>query len=92
MRFCCRAFEYWHNAAGERGFGVFVAHDASPEPLFVIQHRALDSNGSPPALAPTPLSLVSDLIIKFCPWCGLKLEDFYLETARNIDRTDLKVI
>ena len=92
MTFCCRAFEYWFERAGERGFGVFSAHDTAPKPLFVIQHRALDRDGSSPAFAPTPFSLVSDLIIQFCPWCGSNLEDFYRDATLDIDRTNLKVI
>ena len=91
MKFCCLGFEHWHNAAGTRGFGVFAADGEHGPAMFLIQHRALDANGRPPEQSPSPLSLVSDLIIQFCPWCGTKLGEFYRDTDQ-IDRTDLKLL
>jgi hypothetical protein len=79
--------------AGKRGFGLFAScQDDSKQPVFVVQHRALDADAKPPTFAPSPLSLVSDLIIQFCPWCGTKLDEFYREIARKMDRSSLKVI
>jgi hypothetical protein len=91
MRFCCRAFEYWHGMAGTRGFGAFAAEMQGAAATFIIQHRALDSDGNPPAFTASPLSLVSDLVIQFCPWCGVKLDEFYL-SVEQISRTDLKLL
>lgn len=92
MRFCCRAFEYWHSMAGKRGFGVFAAEIGNPPAAFVIQHRALDSGENPPAFSPVPLSLISDLVIQFCPWCGTRLDEFYRGTVEQIDKTGFKLI
>jgi hypothetical protein len=92
MRFCCRAFEYWYGMAGTRGFGAFAAENGNTPTTFVIQHRALDNDATPPAFSPSPLSLVSDLIIQFCPWCGTKLDEFYRGHEQHIDRTNLKLL
>jgi hypothetical protein len=92
MKFCCRAFEHWHGAAGTRGFGVFAAESEQDQAMFLIQHRALDADARSPEYSPSPLSLVSDLIIQFCPWCGTKLDEFYRVTKKQIDRTDLKLL
>lgn len=92
MKYCCRAFEHWHGAAGTRGFSVFAAGSNQGPAMFLIQHRALDADGRPPEFSPSPLSLVSDLIIQFCPWCGTKLDESYRNTQTQIDRTDLKLL
>lgn len=78
--------------AGMRGFGTFAAEIGSTPASFIIQHRALDSGASAPAFSPSPLSLVSDLVVQFCPWCGVKLDEFYRGQERQIDRTDLKLL
>lgn len=92
MKFCCRAFEHWNGAAGTRGFGLFAAESEQGPAMFLIQHRALDADTRPPEFSPSPLSLVSDLIIQFCPWCGTRLDQFYRDTQAQIDRTDLKLL
>jgi hypothetical protein len=92
MGYCCRAFEYWHGMAGMRGFGAFAAQIGSTPASFIIQHRALDSDASAPAFSSSPLSLVSDLVVQFCPWCGVKLDEFYRGQEQKIERTDLKLL
>jgi hypothetical protein len=78
--------------AGTRGFGAFTADLGGDSSTFIIQHRALDSAASPPAFSPSPLSLVSELVIQFCPWCGVKLDEFYRGLEKQIDRNDLKLL
>ena len=91
MTFCCRGFEWHFGYAGARGFSVLsVGKFYKDETAFFLQHRALDIGAEPPAFAPSPLSLVSDLVIQFCPWCGTKLEEFY-GASPEIMRSDLKI-
>lgn len=92
MRFCCKAFEYWHGMAGTRGFGAFAADVENPPVLFVIQHRAVDDDAGPPPFTASPLAMVSELLIQFCPWCGVKLDGFYRGNEKEIDRSDLKLL
>ena len=65
MKWCCLAFKEHFKFAGTRGFAVFVSTKDDP-PVFVLQHRSLDSGAS---LTHTnvPLSLFADLLIGFCP-------------------------
>ena len=39
----------------------------------------------------TPLSLVTDTRIQFCPWCGVKLSGYYAKRISELDRSDLQV-
>ena len=90
MRFCCTTFEYWSSMAGARGFGIFTARFPGDEVAFIIQHRALDNDVDPP-ITTTRLSLVSELRIHICPWCGVVLKDFYGTSANEMQRSDLKI-
>lgn len=76
--------------AGSRGFGIFVSTTNEPEPVFILQHRALDE-GAPNPNTTHPLSLVTDAHIQFCPWCGANLKGFYRDTFKKLDRSDLRI-
>ena len=90
MKWCCLGFQGNFQKAGTRGFGVFVTTQNGPEPEFVLQHRAVDPGKSVTSLD-YPVSLVSDMQLQFCPWCGVKLKDWYRKTFKELDRPDLKV-
>jgi hypothetical protein len=90
MKWCCMGFQGNFQMAGSRGFGIFVSTRDSPEPEFILQHRALDKD-SPSLKTSYPVSLVSDVHIQFCPWCGVRLREFYQKTHIEMDRSDLKV-
>jgi len=62
----------------------------SGEPAFILQYRALDP-GSPIPDTNYPLSTVSDMHIQFCPWCGVRLKEFYRRTYHELDRSALRV-
>jgi hypothetical protein len=90
MKWCCMGFQGNFEMAGSRGFGIFVSTRDSPERDFILQHRALDKD-SPSLNASYPVSLVSDVHIQVCPWCGVRLREFYPKTYTELDRSDLKV-
>jgi len=90
MKWCCMGFEGNFQMAGARGFGTFVSRKDGQEPSFILQHRAVD----PGVVVPNsghPLSLVSDIHIQFCPWCGVKLRDFYKGSLAELDLSNLAV-
>jgi hypothetical protein len=77
--------------AGTRGFGVFsVGKFYKEETAFIIQHRAMELGAVPTFETTSPLSLVSEMHIQFCPWCGTQLNDFY-GASSEIMRPDLKL-
>jgi len=90
MKWCCMGFQGDFQMAGSRGFGIFVSTSDSPEPEFILQHRALDKD-SPSPKTSYPVSLVSDTHIEFCPSCDVRLREFYRKTYTELDRSDLKV-
>jgi hypothetical protein len=91
MKFCCRGFQHHFESSGSRGFGVFsVGKFYKEETAFIIQHRALDADGDSPPFAPSPLSVVSEMHIQFCPWCGIQLDKFY-GASPEIMKPDLKI-
>jgi hypothetical protein len=90
MKWCCKVFQGWFEEAGKRGLGVFVSTQGDPEPAFILQHRALNP-GVPAPQTDSPLSLVSDVHISFCPWCGADLKRAYRDSFRELDRSELRV-
>jgi hypothetical protein len=91
MRFCCEQFRLNFEMAGTRGFGLFsVGKFYKDETAFIIQHRAIEIGTEPPAFTKSSLSLVSEMHIQFCPWCGTQLNKFYGANPA-IMRPDLKL-
>ena len=90
MNWCCMGFEGHCLAAGGRGFSVLVSTRDGPAPSFILQHRALDPGAEVPP-STSPLSFVSDVKIRFCPWCGVNLSKWYRRTFGELDRSDLQV-
>ena len=88
MRFCCAQFEGICGFAGERGFGIVPYRNEGIQ-HFILQHRALDARANP-SFVSTPLSLVSELHLVFCPWCGVRLKDFYGDAA-PASRSELRI-
>jgi len=90
MKWCCKVFEGWFQEAGSRGLAVFVSALDGTEPAFILQFRASEP-GVPAPHTDSPLSVVSDVQIQFCPWCGARLASHYRDTYRELDRSDLKI-
>lgn len=93
MNWCCLTFKNWYEAAGLRGLTVLVGRTSSGEPEFVIQQRAIDMEidvRSFPAVD-YPISIVSDVGINFCPWCGRNLKKCYGKYIEQLYRPGLRV-
>ncbi|MGA8739548.1 MAG: hypothetical protein WB561_00010 [Terracidiphilus sp.] len=89
MKFCCREIEELHENSGLREFAVFTARYPDGF-VFVLQHRALDPDALPP-FTESPMSTVSELLLKYCPWCGVNLNQFYCDQLEELDRSGLKL-
>ena len=77
---CCRGFAHTFRSGGQRGFGVIVKRILDGQPMFLVQHRALDPEDMKSPLEARPgvkIEVISELVIVHCPWCGRKLEKFY---------------
>lgn len=90
MKWCCAVFQDHFAEAGSRGFGIFLVDSDREDPGFIFQFRAMDAGATAP-ICETPLSIVSDVHVHFCPWCGVKLARFYRKHYRELDRSELRV-
>src|SRR5258708_5430450 len=59
--------------------------------MFVLQHRAIEPNSPRPIDYNWPLSIVSEIGLQFCPWCGVRLKNWYRKVITELDRSDLAV-
>ena len=91
MRWCCIAFESRYEAAGERGIAILVGRNSAGKPEFVLQHRAVDKEIESLPITEYPLSVVSDICIHYCPWCGRKLDKWYGKYVDELYRPGLKI-
>ena len=91
MKWCCQAFQGNYDVAGERGFAILVDRDSDLRPRFILQHRAVKSGEEAKVTNRTPLSLVSETHIRFCPWCGTNLAIFYGNNTDALTRLKLKI-
>ena len=91
MKWCCPALKTWYEGAGERGFAILVGRDSASQPQFVVQQRSVDMGTEDSVKAETPLFLVSDIQIDYCPWCGRKLDKWYGKSVDALSRSDLKI-
>jgi hypothetical protein len=84
VKWCCGTFKGWYDSAGERGIGVLVDRQTDGASTFTIQSRSIDLDDEGPTDHPRPITLVTDVQIHFCPWCGRRLADVYRD-AVDID-------
>jgi hypothetical protein len=61
------------------------------EPFFVLQHRAAEPGILVNTEPPSPVSLVTDIGLQFCPWCGVRLLEWYKTNSAQLERPDLGV-
>lgn len=89
-QWCCVAFKSSFEAAGERDFAILVVPFLE-EYAFILQHRALEPDDPGPKNYPGPISIVSEMHIHFCPWCGRPLQEFYRTRLAEMVRPGLKI-
>jgi hypothetical protein len=90
---CCPGFRSAYEDAGGRGLGVLIIGDESDdEPRFVFQFRAVRAGSTILWEDPEPISLVSEAMIRFCPWCGRELAKWYSSSWRGLIRPDIPTI
>ena len=87
-KWCCPSFKSAVQRAGGRGYAIFV--DDSSEPvLFILQHRSIEPDAPKPVYEHGPLTLVADIGILNCPWCGRQLAKWYRNDLQRLARRDL---
>lgn len=70
--FCCNAFETRIRNAGKSGVSILARSNENKR--FLIQSRGVDDDLSVIALeCPIKINIASEIIIRYCPFCGFKL-------------------
>ena len=91
MKYCCSAFEGHLDEAGKSGFAVF-GEDVGDKCLFLLQWRSVDKESDLTAIrSPHPVALIGDMGLRYCPWCGVSLADFYSKSWKTLVRPGLRV-
>lgn len=78
MDWCCDEFRLYNRARGARGISLHAAVDPDLGPYFVLEFRSVSQDD----LEKLPhrqvaITLVQDLRISFCPFCGSDLGRHY---------------
>lgn len=89
IRWCCGGFQASHQRCGERGYSIFYSTGLTSEERVVLQFRAVDK-GSEGGVGPSrvPLTLVTEVVLTFCPWCGTELKPHYGKQLELMRRPD----
>jgi hypothetical protein len=91
---CCLGFKGNYYEAGQRGIGVLVGRDYEGKPEFTLQFRIVDK-GNEQFISSSeeiiPYSTVTDVRVRFCPWCGHDLVKWYGDDVDDLYRPDLKI-
>lgn len=86
---CCSIFQGWFEQAGNRGPAVIAESYSDGAAGFKLQFRSAELGDDGPKDHPRPLTLISDLGIHFCPWCGADLGKFYGQGISRLVRPEL---
>lgn len=76
MKFCCNNFESNFNEAGKHGLSVLIKKDIDGYIYFVFQSRTIVNESR---------QITFQNSIKYCPWCGTKLEDIIDENKKQVN-------
>lgn len=85
IQWCCIGMKAHLRQSTERGFSVLCSKNEFGEIEFVLRYRAIDDGTILPVFD-APISLISEININYCPWCGqnlLKCYKKYIEKLCN---------
>ncbi len=91
MKWCCAGFEAHYDAAGKRGHAILIGRNELDEPAVTMQYRAVDAGDEKHVHAEVMMSLVIDIAIVYCPWCGYNVRKWYGKDADALSREGLKI-
>jgi hypothetical protein len=92
VKFCCVGFQVSVENVGNRGHSMVIGRDSIGGTKVRLQHRVVDAGLEAMvscAQNTVPLSLVAEMGIQFCPWCGRNVVDHYKRQIQLIDNSSL---
>jgi hypothetical protein len=90
VKFCCQGFRANFENAGARGYGLIIGKDSLNNLRVHLQHRVVDKGLESSIQCEgrdIPVSLVAEVGIKFCPWCGCDVREYYQTENQTIDNS-----
>jgi hypothetical protein len=91
MKYCCDDFETAYKNYPKRGVSVLTRKfQYVEEPTFVLLFVTIDLDDEKELIKtdesghPIPYSIVTQMVIIYCPWCGKNLSSFYKKTWKSI--------
>jgi len=91
MNWCCLTFKSRYEAAGERSFATLIEQGPDKQPQFILQNRAVEAGSEGSVRSEEPVSLISEVHIHYCPWCGRDLKKTYGKYVDSLCRPDLRI-
>ena len=78
MKWCCLPFQsHKENASGSRGFAIAFGKRETGENECILQFRSVNQGEEKSVSSAVPLSLMEEIRIQYCPWCGRELMKWY---------------
>lgn len=79
LAYCCKLFEEKLQSRGHGGLAIIPRRSQQIGLYFVIEFRAVaeEQNAVPLNTGDVKIYLRSEQAIRFCPWCGKNLKQFY---------------
>jgi hypothetical protein len=87
MKWCCVGFEQNYGLSSLRGICIVYAHNEEHNGRFVLRFRAIDQDNEAGAVASFPISVTTDVVLTWCPFCGANLLRFYGRFFQDNDFT-----
>ena len=85
MRWCCMPFENLYKDEGNRGFSVVPSNEYSEDEYkFILKCRVVDFGSEHTVKADVPVSIISNMPITYCPWCGKNLKKWYGKSIEEL--------
>jgi hypothetical protein len=90
MTYCCSLFQDALSLKGEGGLAVVARRNDVVGLYFDIEFRAFAKNNEPENLDTGEYKcyLWGQNTIKYCPWCGINLDDFYNDKQFGLELED----
>ena len=91
MKWCCIGFKSHYDSAGQSGHAILIGRDSLGATEIIMQYRAVDAGEESHIQSDIPVSLIIDIRIIFCPWCGSNAEKWYGKSVDSLYREGLEI-
>lgn len=91
VKWCCFGFKAGYENAGRRGSAMLVGRNHFGDPAITLQVRTVALGQEEYVRSECLASIVTDVVITFCPWCGVDAVKWYGNYVDKLFREGLKI-